>query len=203
MTNNKPPYRSSYIVSRDNNTFDRQHSDPDWANDFFVNLEKASVHSKQKDVSLFDQISQIIGGKSKYSNVEEAVLDMQKRTGLYDYLKKSAQGLIEKQHNEPAIFQEIPEVKTFIDNYIDARPGSAIEAVVSAILRIDLLKKKLSDKDINDDVRRYINDKITESKTQHNDHNQINMNLGKVDLSDGGDGSDTNPFAGCEPNVKK
>jgi hypothetical protein len=195
----KHSYRSSYIISRDNDSFDRTQKEPEWADDFFANLQKESVHSKQKDVSLFDQISQIIGGKSKYSNVEEAVLDMQKRTGLYDYLKKSAS----EKHNEPAIFQEMPEVKTFIDNYIEDRPGSAIEAVVSAILRVDNLKKKLADEDINDDVRKYINDKITESKKLHGDVNQVNLNLGKVDLSDANIGAEDDFFAGCTPATKK
>jgi hypothetical protein len=106
-------------------------------NDFIANLEKLSVQP-MNNKSTFDTINQILGNKSKYSTVDEAVLDMQKRTGLFDFLqaKKASQQL-------PEIFNEIPEMKTFIDNYVQDRPGTSIESVVHDLVKVNAVKSKL------------------------------------------------------------
>ena len=192
--------RSLSNVSRDTYAVDHGEKQPSWFNDFVSNLEKVSVKSKKNDYSMIDQINNILGNKSKYSNVEEAVLDMQKRTGLFDFLqsKKASQNSVQ----EPEIFKTIPAMKMFIDNYVESRPGTSIESVVHDLLRIKSIKEVLPEKnDVPEAVRYYINNKIKSFKTSHPESDAENMQLGKLDLQLNDDmAKDNDPFGGCTPN---
>ena len=128
--------------------------EPSWAEDYLAAVQKKSEH---KD-SVFSQIQQIIGGsKQKYSSVEEAVLDMQKRTGLLDMLQKRASDKM------PETFKMIPQLKTFIDNYVESQPGTSVDAVVFNILKIPAFRNMLpSSMNMDDDVKEYINKRIME-----------------------------------------
>ena len=195
---NKFNARSLSTISRDTNSIEATSKEPSWFNDFVSNLEKNSVQSKQQ-ISTFDQINQILGNKSKYSTVEEAVLDMQKRTGLYDYLRtKSAQGQTPTVF--PPLFKDIPELQTFIDNFVKDRPGVSVEAVIHDILRLQSIKQKLPQSDdVPDDVKHYINGKILECKQNHPEKTD-ELGLGKLDLStDENTAKDNDPFRGCTP----
>lgn len=196
---NKYHGRSISNISRDEST-DRDTREPSWFNDFVTNLEKGAAKPRSQDHSLFDQINNILGNKSKYSNVEEAVLDMQKRTGLYDILQKKKAS--EQSKKDPEIFSDIPAMKHFIDNYVEDRPGTAIDAVVHDLLKIQHIKSKLpNNDDVGEDVRHYINKKILESKLQHPNNTEEDMQIGKLDLSvDDNITDDNDPFSGCEPN---
>src|SRR5271165_6766146 len=110
---NKYFTRNSSIISRDESHTDRSDKTPSWFNDFANNLEKESAKSKRQDYSLFDQINNILGNKSKYSTVAEAVEDMQRRTGLFEVLQKKQASNIE--HANIQLFKEIPVLKTYID----------------------------------------------------------------------------------------
>lgn len=194
--------RQKYYISRDVGAYDAGDREPSWFQDYVKNLEKEAVKSKREDYSLFDQINSILGNKSKYSNVEEAVLDMQRRTGLFDLLKqkKEAQAVISKKYENSKIFQEIPNMKIFIDNYIEGRPGTSVDAVVHDLLRDPTIKEKLpSGDDVPVEVRHYINDKLLESKIMHPESGEENLELGKVDLSTDDNSSDNDPFASCMP----
>src|SRR3984957_13326671 len=128
MPSNKYYGRSVSTISRDNGGVERGERGPSWFNDFVSNLEKNSIKSK-RDISMLEQINNILGNKSKYSNVEEAVLDMQKRTGLFDFLNSKRASDQNNLQEVPAIFTKIPAMKTFIDNYVGDRPGTSVESV--------------------------------------------------------------------------
>jgi hypothetical protein len=194
---NKYYGRSISNVSRDNTSVETSSKDPSWFNDFVSNLEKSSVQSK-KELSTFEQINQIIGNKSKYSTVEEAVLDMQKRTGLYEYLRTKSANDIEM----PELFNTIPELKTYIDNFVKDRPGVSVDAVVHDILRYPPIKEKLPNSDdVPSNIKEYINKQILESKKSHL-HQGEDLNIGKMDLStDENTAKDNDPFGGCTPSA--
>jgi hypothetical protein len=168
-------------------------SSSSWYNDFVGNLEKSSVQSQH---SIYDEINAIIGNtKSKYSSVEEAVQDMRERTGLNAVLTaKQALAAIQ----EPEIFKQIPEMKTFIDNFVDDRPGTSVESVIHDLMKIDTIRDRLPDRaDVENDVRIYINRRLGDIKSQHTDLNKVDMHIGKVDDSTPSTGDD--PLAILEP----
>jgi hypothetical protein len=195
--------RSNYYISRDTSAIDTGSREPSWFADFVANLEKESVKSKKDDYSLFDQINSILGNKSKYSTTEEAILDMQKRTGLLDVLnkKKEAQQAIEKKYEKSNFLNSIPAMKTFINNYVEDRPGTSVDAVIHDLLRIQSIKDKLPEgDDVPEEIKRYINDKILESNLNHPVPFSEDLELGKLDLStDDNTSEDNNPFLGCTP----
>jgi hypothetical protein len=199
--------RSQSVVSRDTSFSEVNSKEPSWFSDFVSNLEKESAKSKKDDYSIYDQINSILGNKSKYSTVEEAVLDMQKRTGLTDLInqKKQAQDQTTNKHQKSKMLNDIPQLKTFIDNYVEDRPGASVESVVHDVLKVKSIKDKLPDgDDLPDDVRHYINDKITEVNMLNPKTNEEDLDLGKLDMSssDENTSADNDPFGGCEP-VKK
>lgn len=174
--------RNTSIISRDESSVERSEKAPSWLNDYAALLEKESVKSNRQDHSLFDQINHIMGNKSKYSTVEEAVLDFQKRTGLYDVMQKKQ--AYKSKYDNIKIFKEIPVLKTYIDNYLEDRPGASVEAVVHDLLKIQIIKEKLPQgDDVPEEVRHYINDKISETNNTIDDNNEDNMELGKLDVS--------------------
>lgn len=199
--------RSQSIVSRDTSFSEINQKEPSWFKDFVSNLEKNSTKSKKDDYSLYDQVNSILGNKSKYSTVEEAVLDMQKRTGLTDLLnqKKQAQDLTANKYQDSKILNEIPQLKTFIDNYVDDHPGASVESVIHDILKVRSIKDKLPEgDDLPEEAKRYINDKISEVNMQNPKNDENNLDLGKVDMSgsDENIAEDNDPFSGCEPVTK-
>lgn len=167
----------------------RDNTDSSLEDSFISNLQQNATRSPQ---SIYEEISSILGNtKSKYSSVEEAVQDMKERTGLKAYLEATASNEL------PEVFAEIPEMRTFIDNFVKDRPGTSIESVVHDLLKIDSIRDRLPERsDVTDDVRRYINDKIAESLGKK-DFNRVEVNLGKADNN-----SDTvsdDPLGACEP----
>jgi hypothetical protein len=177
-------------------SFDLHHEkELDWVKDFENNLEKSSTTSKN-DIDYYSKINSILGNKSKYSSVDEAVEDMRKRTGLDNYLKSIA---------SEDIFQSIPAMKLFIDNYVSERPGTSVNAVIHDLLKIKSIKDKLpNNDDVPEDVKRYINEKILEAKRDLPLQGIEDLELGKVDLTESDDlAKENNPFNNCEPNVRK
>lgn len=169
--------RNGSKINRDTSFSTYSNKEPEWVAEYVNAVSKYSVHSKKEDALLFDQINQILGNnKSKYSSVEEAVLDMQKRTGLYELLQKTA------STPEPELFSKIPSLKFFIDNHVKSFPGTSIDAVVFNILKVPEFKDALSDnQDVPEDVKNYINSKIAEVNPE--DPNDVaDHNMGKTDL---------------------
>jgi hypothetical protein len=209
---NKYYSRNQPIVSRDEDSREREVRRPDWFNQFAADLEKSSAQPKDKANpranidSTFDKINQILGNKSKYSSVQEAVLDMQKRTGLLDMLNKKAQFTEEMQNIKvPGIFAKIPDMKVFIDNFVESRPGVAVDAVVQSMLKIRSIRAKLPNTDdVDQDVKRYISEKIAEAQMLH-PKSELGSHIGKTDLSvdDASAAKDNDPFSSCMPNGEK
>lgn len=198
MSDNRYTARAISAINRDTSfTEEAESKKPNWFDEFERNLEKNAVQSQRSSKSIYDQISAILGNsKSKYSSVEEAVQDMQQRTGLTAFLTQQ-----KKASQEPEIFQKLPEMKIFIDNYIAARPGTSVEAVVHDLLKLDNVRNALPDNDVDNEIRTYINNKITDIKSMHGSNNDsINFDLGKVE--DTSKVEDPGPLAICEPAVK-
>lgn len=168
---------------------------PDWYSDFLTSLKRNSTNA-----SIYDEISAILNNtKSKFSSVDEVVQDLKERTGLSQLLN-SRQIIAAIQ--EPEIFQVIPELKVFIDNFVQDRPGTSIASVVNDALKIDSIRNKLPNKnDVDDDVKAYINHRIADSSMQISDTNKIDMNLGKVEHSN--EIAIDDPLKICEPNRSK
>ena len=165
--------------------------------EFIKNLGKYSVQSER---SMHDEINSILNGtKQKYSNVEEAVQDMKERSGLTAFMNaKHALAFIQ----EPAIFQKIPQMKAFIDNFVEARPGTSIESVCHDLLKMDDIRSKLEDpSQIDGEVRSYINSQIAKHQSEASDFNAVNMHIGEIDTSSPEENND--PLAICEPNASK
>lgn len=189
-------YSSRYlpVVSRDESAIEPSSTTvPSWYKDFVENLEKNSVQSQR---SLHEEINAIMGNtKSKFSSVEEAVQDLKDRTGL--------QALLDAKHalaalKEPEEFKQIPEMKIFIDNFVDDHPGTLVESVVHDLLKIDSIRDRLPDRaDVSDEVRSYINAKIGDVVKMKSTTTDVNMQIGKVDTTS--ENAVEDPFAICEP----
>ena len=189
---NKYSRRSMPSVSREG-------SSASWIDDFLGNLEKESTKSQsQAQRSIYEDISAIIGNtKSKFSNVEEAVQDLKERTGLTALLKVKA-SLEQNTYKEPEIFKHIPEMKTFIDNYTEARGGTSVLSVIHELMKNNSIRDKMPEgTDIGDDVQAYISRKIGETLSHSPDLNQVDLSLGKVDQS--APATTDDPLAICEP----
>lgn len=173
-------------------------SGEDLYNDFISNLSRISA-SESNAQTIQQQIEAIIGNtKSKYSSVDEAVQDMSERTGLKAFM--DARRVIAFVQ-EPEIFNEIPQMKIFIDNFIADRPGTSVESVVHDLLKLDHVRNNMKDhSDVDDGVKHYINSQIAKSKSDNFDVNKIDMNIGKVDQTTPATSND--PLAICEPNVQ-
>jgi hypothetical protein len=160
--------------------------------DEYANILDNSNPKTKTSFDAIEQINRILGNKSKYSTVDEAVLDMQKRTGLYDYLRK-----VQASGN---ILEEVPMIKTYVDNYVEDHPNASVFSVIHDMVKIQQIRDKLPiTDDVPPEVYKYINDKLMELESRHNDKNDSTQ-IGKVDVSvDDQIFKDNNPFSGCEP----
>jgi hypothetical protein len=183
--------RGNGKISRDSSFSTYSNEDPSWAKDYYEAVEKYSVKSKREDASIFDEINQILGNaKSKYSSVEEAVLDMQKRTGLYEVLQKQA------AEETPEMFKKFPDLKDFIKDKIDIFPGSAVSAIADLVLQEPKYKDAIPPGEhLPSDVEEYIN-KLKGEMTPREEHKSD----GKVDLDiDNNTVKDNNPLNSLNP----
>lgn len=179
-------------------------NDSSWYKDFATNLSREATTPAP---SIHDQIHSIINnqGKSKFSSMDEMVNDLHERTGYKKFLegKTAGQegGMEVTASAEPDIFKTMPEIKTFVDNYVEDHPDATIDSVIQSMLRItDIARKLPVPGDVSEDVKSYINNVIGERK-QDNYSAVDDHNLGKTDpqilSSPVGDGDD--PFGFCTP----
>jgi len=136
MTIKKNGYRTNPIVER---SYDIEQSPalPNWMKDFANNIEKSAVRPYKEDQSIFDQINSVMNNsKSKYSNVDEAVKDMQERSGLLAYrnrveahskidVKKLAQQ-ISRAGTDTGIMQELSDKEAFSLGFSDGKRDAAL-----------------------------------------------------------------------------
>lgn len=183
--------RGNSKISRDTSFSTFAIEEPSWANDYLAAVEKYSIKSKKEDTALFDQINQILGNsKSKFSSVEEVVLDMQKRIGLTDFLQKQAA-------DGKDMFAEFPDLKDFIKAKVDLFPGSAINAIGEMILQEPKYKNFIpAGEHIPDNVEEYINS----VKKDFHPKDENNTVDGKMDLDlDTHTVKENNPLNGLNP----
>jgi len=141
--------RHQSVISRQSDAPD---SDDHWLREFENKLQKTSVQPRGN--SLYDQISTIMNGKSKYPSVQAAVDDMMHRSGLTDYLqtktsseeeapptksRKTAQNMVENKADdhdpkEPQVMREKPSIKRTLENIIkETRGNMPVPAVISRL----------------------------------------------------------------------
>ena len=173
------------VFSRDSATNDRGQNLPDWFQEYARNIDRQAVHSGDQDRSMFDQISEIMGTKSKFSTVEDAVRDMRERTGLTEFLSKATKATtaanaeailanvkcaseddnlevsLPADTEQPSIFKDHPKIEKFIAQYIKSRKGhTSVASVMSDIGRIfkEIDTVHLDDKNL----KHFISEKILE-----------------------------------------
>ena len=189
-------YRHPPVISRDETAFERQDdvSNSHWYDLFIENLQKHSVQSQRTQRSIQDEIAAIMGNPSpKFSSVEEVVQDLRERTGLQAFINSKRASL-----KEPEIFSKIPQMKVFIDNFVEDRPGTSVASVIHDLMKFPDIRAKLPDAtDVSDDVKAYINAKIAEISGRSSDRNQVDNNIGRAEQST--EYLTDDPLAICEP----
>lgn len=134
--------RHQSVISRQSDAPD---SDDHWLRAFENSLQKTSVQPRGN--SLFDQISTIMNGKSKYPSVQAAVDDMMHRSGLTDYLqtktssdeeipaskpRKTAQSNVNA--NMPKVIQDKPSILNTLENIVKESKGNlSVPAIISRL----------------------------------------------------------------------
>lgn len=141
--------RHQSVINRQS---DAGYSEDHWLKEFENKLQKTSVQPRGN--SLFDQISTIMNGKSKYPSVQAAVDDMMQRSGLTDYLqtktsssneeeaptkpRKTAQDQNSSGHKHdsktPDVIKQKPSIRRTLDNIIkETRGNIPVPAVISRL----------------------------------------------------------------------
>lgn len=216
MTFSKKSSRTLPSIERSSNTLEESTILPQWMRNFADTLQKNSVQPYRNE-SLYDQISSVMNGtKSKYSNVEEAVRDMQDRSGLLAYQNK-----VEAQKNSPPkiaqttatpakteiirLFEDKPQIKDTFDNYIEDTSGNlSIPGIVERIRAIH--RGDVSDDSMWEDnnLLQYVNDKNIEVKKKYPDNKADSPNLGRLThFDEDTDPSDNDPLFSLTPAVIK
>lgn len=186
---------------------------PSWVNDYAEMLEKNSVQSVEKDRSMYDQISNIMNGNSRFATVDEAVSDMKERTGLSVYLNQiaAAENQIKTAQSpaRPPIAQTadaadtnvaievelggtlIPEIVSkingldeFLRKFIEARYGNtSVSSVTSELVKLFSNNGFTPNDEDNADLKHYINELIIEEKKNHLARNNVNPNMGRIEYT--------------------
>lgn len=173
--------RNEYTISTVSGSKGREDH---WLSDLENQLLKEAVQPRHVDQSIFEQINGIVGGvKSKYRSVSDAVEDMQRRSGYFDYVNKkvsSDESSKEKKNtNKPGLLLKHPQIEVTINNYCSHTRGEqALPAIINHIRGIhdsDVLDKSLWDETSLFD---YVH-KMNEGCKRHQS-DDINVNLGKA-----------------------
>jgi len=188
--------RYDYQISSVNNSKNREDS---WLRELDANLKKQAVQPRRVDQSMFDQINGIIGGsKSRYNSVEDAVKEMQSRSGFLDYIKRANQDQPYKG-NKPKILAEHPEIESTIKNYCESTKGEYnVPAIIEYVKGIHGSDVKDSSSWEEDSFIRYLHDLNEKNKVNHDNSYQ---NLGKIyqDKNDSVDPANNDAFHGLMP----
>lgn len=181
--------RTAPIVRRE---IDEKLTGDSWIDEFAKHLEKNSVQPRSETQSIYDQLYSVIrGNKSRYPSVDAAVEDMRTRTGLIAY-KNQLRAEQEKAQSKTAqhkeidveLFNQVPQIKTTVDNYIrDTKGNLAVPEIVDKVRAIH--KNDAPDSTVwaNPSFLMYVHNRNMEEKKQHPDTENFN-NLGKVDFHD-------------------
>jgi hypothetical protein len=177
--------RNEYTISTVSGSKKREDH---WLTDLENQLLKEAVQPRNVDQSMFDQINGIIGGsRSKYRSVTDAVEDMQRRSGYFDYINKK---IAEESSNQekklgtdkkPRLFLEYPQIEITVNNYCSHTKGEQdIPAILNHVRGIherDVLNKSLWDEV---DLAQFVHS-LNENLKQHQSDDS-NHHLGKLDM---------------------
>lgn len=207
--------RHSSVVSRHTDeNIDGDH----WLRQFEKTLQKGAVQPKSN--SLFDQINNIMNGKSKHPSVAAAVEEMRERSGLIAYLnnvKTSEQEfvpgtskiasdentVVEKKIDlTPTVVKKCPQIKTTLENYIrDTKGNISIPAIIDKLRSIH--QSDVSDaKDWEDDKLLLLVSKLNLNAKKNNPSlYEQHSNLGTHETTDKNDidPSNTDAFHSLTP----
>jgi hypothetical protein len=164
---------------------------PLWLERFADELgkQKTAVEvAREREDSIADQMHQILHGKrSRYSSVEEAVADYQKRTGLLAFQKKMEDVKMKafaaeiaadddkKKDEIPKLIKDHPQIDAYIRNFIATNPSESLPAIVFGILET-FGRSGINEQDIDYEVNKYINSILAGARRPIE---QVNMNIGK------------------------
>lgn len=212
MVNKKASPRTMPIITRESYNVEKSPVTPGWMDEFISALQKSAVEPmRNSQPSIYDQISSIMGRKSKHATVEAAVDDMKERSGLTAYLMQVQSGdetyaktKKRAQQSDIQVFQEIPQIKSTIDNYIDDSRGNLpIPAIIDQVRSIH--KNDVTNDLLWDDpsLMTYVNNKNIEVKKKYPDHDAEQTTLGKNPnfTDEDMDPSNTDALHGLNPAV--
>jgi hypothetical protein len=195
--------RYEYTISR---TSDSRKKEDEWLSEVERNLTKQAVQSKRVDQSMFEQINSIINGKSRYRNVQDAVEDMQRRSGFLDYINKKVAQMSEgdQKKETPTIFTQHPEIEMTFKNYIQDTNGTlGTPAIINHV-------KNIHRHDVSDDALwqennliayvHQLNESAAKENPQEKSHElgRVDLNIGDADV----DPANRDAWAGLLPATK-
>ena len=180
---------------------DNARSEDHWLNEVKDSLEKAAVQSRERDQSVFEQITSIMNGtKSKHTSVAAAVEEMKERSGLKAYLerinkvseeenegkivsaKKAKAQSTETNSNLPQLLIEFPEIKSTLENYINDTKGNisvpGILHRIRSIHEFDVPNASLWD---DEKLIRFISTLNLKAKSENPYLEKVENNLGYSD----------------------
>lgn len=193
--------RSLPYVVKESDNIDHSPVTPNWLSNYAKALQKISVEPI-REISVYDQISSIMGRKSKHATVDDAVKDMKERSGLTAYLQTQSDGKLQSKASETVkLFEIVPQVKTTMDNCIEDSKGNlpipAIIERVKSIHRFDVADDTVWDED---NLLKYINSKNILVKQNHPDMDNNHANLGRdLSMENFTDPSNTDAFQSLQP----
>lgn len=218
--------RGGFKINKNKNDFEFDSGDqnlPSWLKSFADQMSnnKTAVEvarERNESSSFFDQISNIISGKSRFATVESAVEDMQKRTGLAEYLNKlqasanktrderlrSAAQLINQNQEIPDLVKKNPDIKNFIEDRIAAKHGRISKHAIQLDLESFFSNSPgIEKKDLLDPaLLNYIQNKIDEISSRYPSTDDYS-NMGKSTANESQDKDDSlnnDAFHWAEPN---
>ena len=177
-------------------------SEDHWLNEVKDSLEKAAVQSRERDQSVFEQITSIMNGtKSKHTSVAAAVEEMKERSGLKAYLerinkvseeenegkivaakKAKAQAPAAPTSNLPQILTDYPEIKSTLENYVsDTKGNISVPGILHRIRSIhefDVANASLWD---DEKLIRFISNLNLKAKSENPYLEKVENNLGYSD----------------------
>ncbi len=192
-----------------------------WLKQFEKKLEKGAVQTRQTE-SIYDQISSIMNGKSKYPSVAAAVEDMKERSGLSAYLKKSKEldapntktasddnSIIDKKIPikpnaiiVPIVIKSHPPIADTIKNIItDGNGNLSLPAIIDRVRSIHQADISNAEDWEDPNLLKYVCNANLKEKQSHQSGNMRENDLGKRDNSpsDDIDPSNTDAFFALNP----
>lgn len=200
----------NYKINRMNpgaNELDRGDGD-DWLYRMIDQMDKnagktAVEVARERTENITDKIRSIVNNTyfpSRYSSVEEAVEDYQKRTGLLEYQKKSfAQEIIDAGNDMPSLIKRFPGIESFIENLLTTNPFIQLPAVLQSVFEV-YSRRGVTRSDVDDaEFASYVNDMIiAHGKSLPYEDHQIGQGVGIRNDYLHND-SNRDPFINLEP----